>query len=637
MIVTLPSHTRICGVLLLALSLCHFGQESFAQSEAGQYFRVLPLPQTEAQATALKANLRTTNSDTLTLPFWDDFSNVRQGQRMDPDTTLWAEGSASVRINTGAGIHPPSVGIATFDGVDASGVPYSPSDANSGLADELISKPLNLAVVPPSERDRVFLSFFWQQAGRGEFPDAGDSLRLQFLDIDGNWDTIWKRDGGDTLSVTEFEQEMIQILDPAYFHEGFQFRFQSYNRLSGAFDTWHVDYVYLNSGRSASNTAYLDRALTSLPTSPFGKYTAVPMRQFRWHPERYSDTSSVGFYNLGALLQPVRFSALLTDAGSGEQLQVLTDDNALSPVPSGFSRREITSGPLIAEALPTEADSLYIRTTFFITSGDSVLEGSINYLSNDTVSSIFSLDEVFAYDDGEAEFGVELNQNGGRVAYEFVASPDSSALLTHIDVYFPPLTRNQNNLPIRLIVWKTLEDSLGQEIEVRTQASTVKSAGSLNEYITYELDFPVVVKDTFYIGYEQQGDSFVAIGFDKNTDASDKIYFNVTGVWEQDSELQGSLMMRPGFARDRIITSNRPEIQPKKPAFLLYPNPSEGSFRVEGEYDQLKIYDLNGRLLRSYARSQTADTMIDTGLSRGVYVLQIIGSHGSESRKLIIR
>ncbi|MDF9796804.1 hypothetical protein OKW21_002067 [Catalinimonas alkaloidigena] len=597
----------------------------------------------------INSRVKKLTADTLVLPFWDDFSyantNSTRIERYVADSSLWADGSQTVRINTGLAINPPTVGIATFDGVDQNGMPYSQVQAEEGLADSLVSLPINLAVIPTNERQSVYFSFFWQRFGRGEFPDPEDSIRLQFKNAQNQWITQWSMSGGDTVVTELFEQEMIQVINPGFYHSGFQFRFQSYSRLSGAYDTWNIDYVYLNSGRTPSNTAYLDRALASLPESPFGKYTAVPMKQFAASPESYLGNTSVEFYNLNVQLQPVRFTALLRDQMSGNIIQVLNDDNALSPIPPGLERRTITADPLdINNILSLDQDSLFIETEFHITSGDNylieeilpgdtVFNTQVDYRVNDTVRTTYVLDEYFAYDDGEAEFGVEINQNGGKVAYQFNAPQKD--LLTHVDIYFPPLTRNQASVPFQLMVWKTLEDSIGEEVILRAQQSQ-STADQLNEFISIELSSPVVVEDTFYIGYEQQGESFIAIGFDKNTDATSKIFYNVTGAWAQDSTLNGSLMMRPRFDKNRNVNAIDEPVVEKHADLLVFPNPTHGSFRLNKAFEEIIIYDAAGKIVKQIKGGINYSGEIVTDLPSGIYLLKIGIDDKHIIRKLIV-
>lgn len=610
-------------------------------------WKIYPLPSSSKSA----PHARLANTDTLALPFWDDFSNADSGSPANnsysPKPELWAPGSETVRVNTGLDINPPTVGIATFDGVDADGNPYSSIDTDTGLADSLLSLPIDLSTVPVTERQTVWFSFFWQQFGRGEFPDEEDSIRLQFKNSQGDWSTVWSRAGGDTLATENFQQELIQLLNPGYFHNAFQFRFQSYSRLSGAFDTWNIDYIYLNSGRSASNTAYPDRALTSLPGSPLGDFTAVPMEQFKADPERYRSAPEVNFYNLNVQLQPVRFTALIRNGETGETIQTLNDDIALSPIPSGFDRRTIRADSLNPDLIDTSLDSIQLETEFHITSGDNFLiediqagdtafARNVDFRVNDTVRSTYVLADYFAYDDGEAEFGVELNLNGGKVAYEFVAPQED--LLTHLEVYFPPLRRNQQSVPIRLIVWKKLTDTLGNEVVIRAEQAQASSSGFLDAFTRFELSSPVVVQDTFYIGYEQQGESFLAVGFDKNNDTSDKIYFNVADGWDQNEELSGSLMMRPVFDRERKnIVLNVDEPKHENDPLTIFPNPTSGNFKVNQPFEKLLVSDINGRLLRTISGSTDTEPLLNLNLPAGIYLLRFLVNRESIVRKLIIR
>ena len=576
----------------------------------------------------------------LTLPFWDDFSQPVTDALgfTTPDTLHWqpAQGRG-VLLSTGLGIAPPSIGVASFDGTNAQGAAYDTTASRSGLSDELVSQPIDLTLVPEAERNSVFLSFFWQPRGRGELPESvGDSLRLQFktLDTAQQWVTVWKQTGNESLVTDAFVQEILTVNNPTYFHDRFQFRFQSFNRQSGAFDTWNIDYVYLNQGRSANDLAYPDAAITSLPTSPFGDYTQVPMRQFRAAPERYLSGSSVQYYNLRGQPVGTTFEAFVNNALSGEVLYRLSDSaNALSPLPTAFDRRTIAVGPPLASALDLTQDSLYLQSEFYIETGDlpriasinaegdTVFNLSVDYRDNDTVRTTFVLNESLAYDDGTAEFGLELNQTGGRVAYEFVVPEED--LLTDIDIHFPNLGQNQGTL-FKLFVWKTLTDTARGEVMLR-ESGTLAAQGAFqaNGFTTYQLESPVAVQDTFYVGYQQEStDRFLIIGFDKNTDTNERIFFNVSSDWEQNTELQGSLMIRPRFDRERaqLVTDLPDEAVVPMADLTVFPNPTSGRVRVQGVYDRLRVVDLLGRAVPVALRS---DGVVDLSpYPAGVYVFQ---------------
>ena len=576
----------------------------------------------------------------LSLPFWDDFSQSMTTELgfPIPDTLKWLPSSQNTRVNSGLPIDPPTVGVASFDGIQLNGAPYSTGEVDDA-SDSLVSRPINLAAVSETNRNSVYFSFYWQRQGNGEFPDTGDSLRLQFLTSENEWNTVWLRDGGDSLATEEFVQEIFPVFNPAYFHERFKFRFQAYSRLTGAYDTWNVDYVYLNQNRAESNTAYLDRALTRPPSSLFDGYTAVPIEQFRANPDRYLGITSVEFFNLNVQLQPVRYSAIVRDLATNQEI-ALNDSTAVSPVPVGLERRTITANPLDISQFDLSADSLYLETEFSIIAGDTIFDETIDYRVNDTTRAVFVLDEWFAYDDGDAEFGVEVNQQGGKVAYQFVAA--EPALLTHIDIHFPQLNQNQR-IPLQLIVWRQLADTLGEEVILREVNVSAIPGATYNEFTSYELlvdnvPFYVDVQDTFYIGYEQQSDQFVAVGFDKNTDASSKTFFNIDGTWTQRPDLQGSLMMRPRFDRDQAdFLTPAPNPAESSNKLKVYPNPTDGLVWIEGHFDQLVVLDLYGQQLMERQNLSGKSSLDLSASPPGLYIIRTNKKGSISSHKILLR
>ena len=239
-----------------------------------------------------------------------------------------------------------------------------------------------------------------------------------------------------------------------------------------------------------------------------------------------------------------------------------------------------------------------------------------------------------AYDDGTAEFGVELNQTGGRVAYQFVAPV--ADLLTHIDIHFPNLTQNPGTL-VKLFVWKTLSDTAGNEVVLReTGTLPALVTGTNSGFASYQLESPVTVQDTFYVGYQQEStDRFVVVGFDKNTNTGDRIFFNVSTAWEQNTDLQGSLMMRPRFDRERAqLVTDLPGEEPTVADLVVFPNPSTGQFRVRGLFDELRVLDLLGQeITRTSYTSAPINLM---GHRPGLYVFQFRVNGRMFTRKVML-
>src|SRR5262245_39461344 len=77
-------------------------------------------------------------SDTVTLPFNDDFSVPG----IYPQQSLWLDSGAF--INTTFADRPVTIGIATLDGLDKSGVPYDSNSGISRICDHLTSNPIDL-------------------------------------------------------------------------------------------------------------------------------------------------------------------------------------------------------------------------------------------------------------------------------------------------------------------------------------------------------------------------------------------------------------------------------------------------------------------------------------------------------------
>lgn len=625
-----------------------------AQQQTDAPLRVVPLGHAASTESARQPQARQKAAgDTLLLPFWDDFSapyNTTQAvPTYQPDTNLWAEGSQHLRINEGTGNNPPTVGVVTFDGLDVLGRPYSNNETQASLSDSLTSKPINLAAVPLAERNSVFLSFFWQPMGKRELPDPEDSLRLQFKNRQGNWITQWVKAGNDSLPVDVFTQEMIQVSDTSFFHTGFQFRFQSYNRQYASFDNWHVDYIYLNKNRSASNKAHTDRALTSTPTSLFKTYTAIPMKAFRTDPASFIDSASVGYNRLNTQqFQPIEYKTLVRNKANGQVITVLDEERELAL--NNVFRTTLYASPLPVSTLNLDEDSLYLSTEFFLNSGDKAPIVSINgadtvfstkssYRANDTVAATFVLDDYFAYDDGEAESGLELNQNGAQLAYQYVTPTEM--LLTHIDIYFPAILQNVKASSVKLMVWKKLgADSASTVILSQASGNPIQIASYINEIKSYALTTPVNVQDTFYIGYQVESDSVPVVGFDKNTNSANKLFYKLSGSWQQNNELSGSLMLRPKFGTPPPVTAIGGDKNASSEAkFNVYPNPAQDEVHVKGLHEEIILLDLTGReIIRYHQRLPQQQTTYQLGhLKKGLYLLRIRHKNQYHTFKLVLQ
>ncbi|MCX8081678.1 MAG: hypothetical protein N3F09_10630, partial [Bacteroidia bacterium] len=214
----------------------------------------------------------------ITLPFFDDFSYATHNAY--PSMALWAD--SMVYINDGMGVAPMNMGVATFDGLNKQGFPYTPNtnfpSNSSAYADELTSRPINLhtlgtQTLTPS--DSIALIFYYQRGGNGDNPEIQDSLMVDFfMPKQNKWKKrVWHLRGHNNPNIydTTFKRAFIFITDTAFFHDGFRFRFRNKAQTNGNFDVWNIDDVYLDKNRSMkADTAWIDLSF-GRRTSPFLK------------------------------------------------------------------------------------------------------------------------------------------------------------------------------------------------------------------------------------------------------------------------------------------------------------------------------------------------------------------------------
>lgn len=582
------------------------------------------------------------DSEPTGLPFWDDFSLAN----VTPSPLKWQSGQ-NVRISNGTGIAAPTINAALFDGVDANGVAYDPTSLLNGATDSLVSRTINLftGFDRIGQADSVYLSFFWQVNGIGELPDSEDSLVLQFKAANGEWISQWSQTGGVDNETGNFQQELIKVTSD-YFHNNFQFRFRSFSRLAGAFDTWLVDYVYLNEGRYPGDIAYPDRALTRKPSFLIGPYTAMPIEQFFANPGEYVQETTTEFLNLNDAFQPVQYSAVVRDTVADMVVEVLNDETVASPLPGAFERISFTSPAIDPANLDSSKDSLILETTYFIKSGDNffieeirpgndtVFVEAIDYRINDTVRIVTHLDDYLAYDDGEPDFAAGINQSGGKLAYQFAV--EERALLTHIDINFPFI--QQTGEPIEVMVWHDLEVGSTEDSVLFQDPFSVQRPDYIGQLKAYQLDTPIYVQDTFYIGFSQATNEFLAVGLDKNTDSGNRMFFNVDGRWRENEFVHGSLLMRPRF--DKEIAENFVEGKAAGPTLSLdiFPNPTTGIVRIPGPVDGLKLFDSFGKQPAFKLEEDEEGYLMDIGLNKkGIYLLRVIRDGRTFTRRIILK
>lgn len=628
-------------MLKYVLSFFAFASIAFSSVAQLHVFPIGHAANTSTSATRTKA------VDPLKLPFWDDFSFSEL--KYSPSEKLWQSGN-TVWINDGIGINPPSLKAATFDGLDPNGKPYSVNDVLAkGRADSLVSNPIQLDLVPGSLRNTVYLSFYYQFRGNGEPPDAGDQLLLYFKTATA-WEKMLTIENDGSFQPDVFYQVFVQVNADRFFHDKFQFRFQNFGRLSGPYDTWNLDYVYLNSGRSATDNSYPDRTQSAPLTSLFNDYRAMPYQHFLKDPVGNLTQPSFTIYNLRAdNNQPLNYfsyDSIITYKGDNVTYSNHILDNAQSIGNSlpGLERRTVQMATIPSLSnFDATADSIKIRLKLGLSTKDNVLPvdagdydpfkyGPIDFRLNDTTRAEFVLSNYYAYDDGAGEYGAGLNQPGAQLAYLFQMKTDQPDTLIGVDLYFPKFG-DETSQVIQLLVFG---DNSGFPGSILYSESVNLQRSGQDKFWRHAFTNEVGVKGSFYLGWKQSSAAIIALGFDKNTDSGDKIFFNTNGVWEKNLSEKGSLMIRPIFGEADVNDTNT-GLEGVTDLWRAYPNPSAGSFYLSPEIEELAIIDMAGRNVE-FTKNMDGDRQrIDLSTARGIYILKIFQDGKWISQKIMVQ
>lgn len=556
---------------------------------------------------------------TLNLPFFDDFSTTKTS---NPDTKNWLAGSG-VYINNTLSNSQPSLNIATFDGLNATGTPYNlVNPLTQNFTDTLTSQPINLA--GRKAADSLYISFQWMAKGLGELPDSSDYFQLEFLSKTNGWVTAWQQVGYKLDTI--YKKQFVKITDAGYFHDAFQFRFRAYGRNSGYYDTWHLDYVYLDAKRSVRQPYIFDVAVRKAVSPFLKKYTAMPLRQFRVSPQAaMADSVKTDVVNNFNNFNILTSTFTIKDAVRGTEMfrNVQRSIYVESLKSKGLA---VKTGPL---AINSNLDSLKLVTKFQVTTTDTI--PGVNLKTNDSITSRVDLTDYYAYDDGSAEYGVQVNQKLGRVAVQYtLAKPDTIGGVRLAMVQFNKdiagqgftiqIFDNKNGKPDRIIAQRSV---------------AARYPSQRNGFIEYAFSTPVAVPDTFYVGWLQLNEQPVTVGFDRNsTLGKNVIFYNLGTAWAKETALNGSIMIRPylGKKAEGVVTGNEPVASTE---LHFFPNPNKGIINWDhASLKRIEIYSLQGKVLQTIIPEKDQRSAA-VRLGEGIYILKSSDGKRSYAQKML--
>ena len=554
-------------------------------------------------------NLNIHTSDTTSLPFWDDFSINNNN-----NNNKWSKYDNKSIRNYGNN-NAPSINVIEFDGLDSYGTPYNHTNGY-GESDVLISSPINIENY--INNNTIYMSFFWNFNINGELPDYQDSLKLEFLNSNQIWEMVWFKVGGiENFKGNNFQYEIINVEDK-FLHDNFKFKFSNIGNSEGPFDSWVIDYIYINNDRSIFDSTFIDRTLTNLNSKIFSEYVSIPIDHFENSIE-ILDSMEISIKNLDSNIQPINYFFKAFSNDTDESIDIITGEE-LSPILNGFETRSIKTGKVDITRFNTERDTLNLNLMFYMTSGDLSSENK-NYLNNDTSYSLIKFSNFYSYDDGEAEYSAGLNQKNSELVVKYYTLKQDT--LTHLAILFSSIN-NSYNEDINLVGYKNIDQE-----KLFDQKENIDSN---NKIITFKLKNPLIVEDTFYVGFKQNSDTFLPVGLDKNNESNDKIFFKVDGRWNQNKVINGSLIIRPIFAKtDGLIT----KVDKSEKKIIVYPNPSGGSVYFDQKIDKLFLVDLNGKVVSKVYKN--IDNINLNHLVEGTYYIIINVNSKTTINKLIIK
>lgn len=560
----------------------------------------------------------------LSLPFFDDFAY----KQLYPDVSLWTD--SFVYINDNLQANAISYGVATFDGLNQFGLAYDVTTPNAYVAaDTLTSQPIDLSVYT-SDDTTIFFSFYYQPMGVGDWPNEEDSLILEFKTLGNNWIHVWGTAGFSSRPDSIFFQPVILKLDdPFYFVNDFQFRFRNF-ATSGNNDHWHIDYVYLNANRFATDTIMNDISVIGKPTRILKNYTSMPWNQFVDNQLDETETNFLIFYrNNWNVDRNMQFIYEVEENFSS----TLLDNTALSfsPFPpfTYFQKDYPTSGFIPFNAV---GDSVLLTVKQYL---DDV-PSTPSFINNDTSYLQVPFYNYLAYDDGTAEKAYGLEGPGlKKFAYEF--NLNKADTLRAVQIHFTQINKNMSNLLFSLFVWDNIDFSTGEE-DTLFQKDFLKPiyVDSINGFANYVLDEPVYIEaGKFYVGWQQPEEDNIQIGLDIHNSARNKMNIYANGNWFT-SSVDAAPMIRPVLGKNvEFINTSVKEIQQE--TFVVYPNPATNMLKLKIQNTPFKngwvtIFDLSGKKVVGSVLNSKNDTIDISQLPTGTYIVHLKDNAGTNYR-----
>lgn len=568
-------------------------------------------------------------SSTIQLPFIDDFSY----DQAEPDQQLWT--NRGVWINNSFGINPYSVGVATFDAIDSDGRHYDHASSQPYIADFLTSQPIDLS---KADSTSTYLSFYYQPQGNGNAPEAGDSLILQITSGDGVWTNLWAMAGTDLPTfrknvlhlqpnrpdTLEFALVMLPIKKSEYFTSNFQFRFFNYASLAGSFnpsatincDHWNIDFVYLNDGRSASDTVFYDIALVEPAATILKNFTSIPWSHYESAINTENTRLNIHLRNHWERTVKAEVRIRIKDVDNDVYLK--------DSITMGWSNYDglennkrlyaYDDNPIVHNG---RESATYLFECELYTDKDELING------NNRSYTYQHFGNYYAYDDGSAENAYGVDAASSQVAYLY--APYKADNLCGLSICFLPTNPVEAAADaFNICAWENNNGKPGKMIANKEVIRPDFGEGQ-NQFMQFEFDEPIPVDKSVFVGWQQLSKLRLNVGWDVNRFSQSKIFYNTNGDWLPTS-FTGSLMLRPIFGSMATNIEENESVS----NISVYPNPARDILNIAGTNGDctVTIFAPTGQILIL----ENNERINVSRLQSGVYIIKI--ENGGQSALL---
>jgi hypothetical protein len=514
--------------------------------------------------------------------------------------------------------------------------------------------------------DSLYFSFYFQPGGGGivssgagdrigNQPDENDSLVLEFGYIkmgDTIWNHIWSTGGFSLKEWTDenphefFKQILIPITDNHYLCDSFRFRFRNYASLEpqqgisgweGNVDQWHIDYIRLDINRNINDKYTNDLTIVSPTTSFLKNYQEMPWKQF------HNDDMKSNFTNQLANLSDASRTSLYKYyiTRNGNTLHEYNKELGVVDI-APYSTNGIQTHP--KQAAPEILFTPGILTdtaTFTITHIFQNPGGNDFDPVNDTCVYKQKFRNYYAYDDGTAEYGYCINNVYNRAYLAMKFSLRQEDQLSAVQMWFNRTKNSENEEALfNIMIWNDNDGEPGEKPIYTVEGKRPKFEGEFLDYATYKFDEKITVNGTIWVGFEQQGNVQLNIGFDQNTDSREFFKYKTQNIWEV-SSYKGTPMIRPCFGDTFYSVSENAPISNIK----VFPNPTTGVLNLiqekvesgELRVESVEVFDIYGKKMSpvSNLTSHISNQINIAHLPAGIYFVKITTEAGEVVKKII--